>query len=969
MTRQRNTTRDVRALRAATPASAIALALLAQAAPAQTAPAARASAPSAATVEQTAVSPPVADAAADAAEIVVTGSRLANTGFSAPTPVTVVGEQRITALANTNLGDVLVKLPAFRNTTSPVTALAATGSGGNLGARYLDLRGLGANRTLVLVEGRRFVPSSILGAVDSNLIPALLVKRTEIVTGGASAAYGSDAVSGVVNILLDRELKGIKAQIQRGITEQGDGSSLLVSLAGGFEFAGGRGHLVAGGEYSNEKAVGGCYTRDWCAREYGLVQNPDFRTNGQAANFISPNVRAATLTAAGIVNGPGALRGLQFNPDGSLGSQRFQYGTFPDIQFMVGGGTYGSNWRLAVPYLRIPIQRYSLFSNLDYDLTDDIKAFVTASYGQSKAQNRGAAFFERALTIRTDNPYIPQALRAQIPAGTTSFTFGRYGDFTLDGRDLKPTNADGKAQSFRIATGLSGSLGGSWKWDAYYQYGRSDNRILVRNVKNIANFNLAIDVVQGPNGPICRSTLTNPTNGCQPLNLFGIGQFSEAARNYAFGTPRIEQHLTQHVGAVSVTGNLAELWAGPLSVATGLEFRQDITRADADAIGQAVGWQYNNGGRYHGKITTKEIFGEASLPLARDWSFAKLLDLNGAVRHTDYSTSGQVTTWKLGLVYEPVTGVRFRGTRSRDIRAPTAQELYNPGGATPGGVTDRTTNVNATVRVRTGGNPNLVPEVATTWTGGVVLTPGGPGWLRPLRLSVDWYDISIKGAVAALAAQQIVDRCFAGATDLCALITRGSDGIISEVRALQLNLNRLITRGVDAELDYRLPLGAGKSLDFNLLGSYVKDLITVDAVGPVDRAGQTGQQYLGALGVPKWNLTATTTLQLGKFSATVENRYIPRGKYDSTLIGPEDPGYSNTLATSIASNRIAARFYTNLGLRYLVRPGTRAEVEFYGAINNLFDRDPPPSPGNTGTNPTLFDTIGRSFQVGIRARY
>jgi outer membrane receptor protein involved in Fe transport len=959
-------------LKIATSLSAIALASLAQSAAAQGGggPAATA----AETVVTTRSMPEVpASVAAESVEtttdIVVTGSRLGSSGFTAPTPVTVIGEQRIAALANTNLGDVLVKLPAFRNATSPVTALSATGSGGNLGARYLDLRGLGANRTLVLVEGRRFVPSSILGAVDTNLIPALLVKRTEIVTGGASAAYGSDAVAGVVNILLDRELSGIKAQVQGGITEEGDGSSFQASLAGGFSLDGGRGHFVAGGEYSNEKAVQGCYTRDWCANEYGLVQNPNFRTNGQPANFIASDVRASALTAAGIVNGTGPLRGLQFSPDGSLSNERFSYGTFAGNQFMVGGGTFGSNWRLAVPYLRIPVERFSVFSNLDYKLTDDIEAFATVSYGQSQAQNRGAAFFETALTMRADNPFIPQALRDQIPAGTTSFTFGRYGDFDFGGPDLAPTNANGKATSFRVAAGLSGSLDGNWRWDAYYQYGRSDNRIFVRNVKHIANFNRAIDVVEGPNGPICRSSIADPGNGCEPLNLFGIGQFSDAARSYAFGTPRIEQHLRQHVAALNINGELVELWAGPLAVATGVEYREDTTRADGDPIGRAVGWQYNNGGRYSGKITTKEIYGEASLPLVKDWTFANLLEVNGAVRHTDYSTSGQVTTWKLGMIYEPVEGVRFRGTRSRDIRAPSAQELYNPGGATPGGVTDRSTNVNSTVRVRTGGNPDLVPEVATTWTAGVVLTPGGEGLLQPLRLSVDWYDISVEGAIAALAAQQIVDRCFAGVADLCSLISRDEANAISEIRALQLNLNQLITRGIDAELDYRILLGGDNSVGFNVLGSYVKDLITVDAGGPVDRAGQTGQQYLGALGVPKYSVTATTTLQLDKFTATVENRYIPRGKYEATLIGPEDPGYSSTLPTSIASNRLPGRLYTNLGLSWAIEAGQGAQFQVYGAINNLFDRDPPASPGNSGTNPSLFDAIGRNFQAGVRVRY
>jgi len=235
---------------------------------------------------------------------------------------------------------------------------------------------------------------------------------------------------------------------------------------------------------------------------------------------------------------------------------------------------------------------------------------------------------------------------------------------------------------------------------------------------------------------------------------------------------------------------------------------------------------------------------------------------------------------------------------------------------------------------------------------------------------VDWYDISVDGAIAALGAQQIVDRCIlAGATDLCGLITRDAGGLITLVRAAQLNLNRVIVRGVDAELDYRLSLGTDASLGLNVLASYAKDLITVDSVGPIDRAGQTGQQYLGALGVPKWTLNATTTIQLGRFTATVENRYIPKGKYDPTLVGPEDDGFATTLPNSIATNRVKGAFYTNLGLSVLIDGGGDRNVEVYGAINNLFDKDPPLSPGGIPTNPSFFDTIGRYFQAGVRVRY
>jgi outer membrane receptor protein involved in Fe transport len=907
---------------------------------------------------------------ASAETIVVTGSRLAVKGYTAPTPVTVVGVDRITALASSNLGDALVKLPSFRNLTAPTTALASTGSGGNLGARYLDLRGLGANRTLVLVDGRRFVPSSILGAFDSNLIPALMVKRVEVVTGGASAAYGSDAVSGVVNILLDTDFEGYRATVQQGIAQRGDAHSILLSAAGGIHFAGNRGRFVIGGEFANDGKADDCYSRSWCAVEPQLFQNAGFKTNGQPANFIATHVRPSTMTATGIINSPNGLRGLQFNPDGSLSSTPYNYGATPDVQFMIGGGQPGTNFRLAVPYLRIPVRRFSALSNVEYDITDDLTAFATGSYGQTVVHNRGAAMYERALTAKAENPFLPEDLRAMMAAqNIDSITYGRLGDFVLGGKDIAPTNADAKSRTFRIASGLKGGIAGSWKWDFYYQYGQTDYRVDVHGVKNIANFNRAIDVVSGPDGPICRSTLTNPADGCQPLNLFGSGQFSQAAYAYAFGTPWQEQHLREHVAALNVTGTLADLWAGPLAVAAGIEYRKDSTSADADATGQAFGWQYGNGAQYAGSINTKEVYGEASLPLARDVRFARILELNGAIRHTDYSTSGQVTTWKAGVVYEPVEGVRFRGTRSRDIRAPSAQELLDPGRVTPGSVVDRNTNVGVIARLFTGGNPNLKPEVATTWTAGVVLSPGGSGALAPLRLSVDYYDINLAGEIATLSAQGIVDRCFQGVSELCALITRDSAGLIADVHAVRLNLNRLYTRGIDVEFDYRFDLGTDRTLGINVLGNYVSALTEVDSGGAVNRAGQTGQQYLGTVGVPRWTVDATATLKLGAFTATLENRYIPKGKYDAVLVGPEDQGYDPTSPTSIASNRVAGRLYTNLGLSLDINRDSPTTFQVFGAINNLANVSPPIAPGNTGTNPSLFDTIGRTFQVGIRVRH
>jgi outer membrane receptor protein involved in Fe transport len=912
-------------------------------------------------------------AAADSGDIIVTGSRLARQGFASPTPLTVIGQDNIRAQGDTNIAEVLSELPAFRASQTPENSFVTIT--GNIGARTLDLRGLAPQRTLVLVNGRRFIPSSPQGTVDLNLIPTMLVKRAEVVTGGASAAYGSDAVAGVVNLMLDTQLEGLRGQMQYGISERGDDRNYQFAIAGGTSFGEGRGHIVAAFEYAKSDGIGGCYDIDWCALGYSNFTNNDWikpttanpHPNNALPNRVSLPNKQPTLTTGGVIN-TGPLRGTQFLADGTPAP--FVYGKWPSTFAMVGGNEHEDPFSSA-HLMKSPVRRYAAFASGHYDLTDSVTAFTELSYGNVLGTQNGAQFRDTAITIRRDNPFIPaETLQKMIANNLQTISVARDGD------DFGVAKYRGETKTFRGVGGFEGGLGGSWKWDAYYQYGHNQYNQEMANNRIQANFPLAVDAVRNGAGQIvCRINAdSNPNNdnaACLPVNLFGVNQWDPKAKAFFYGTGWQSSTITQNVAAANLRGDLFSTWAGPVAVAAGVEYRKDSIRGDADPTSLINGWYVGNGSAVSGKVNVKEAYFEAAVPLAKDLPFARTLELNGAVRLTDYSTSGSVTTWKAGIIYDPVEWLRVRATRSRDIRAPNLLELFGSTSSVSSRVV-ASTGVQYLPRVFTGGNALLKPEIADSWTAGVVLSPRG-GLLSGLRISADYYDIKIKDAISQVGGQTIVDRCqLANVPEFCALITYepGSTVAISEVRNPWLNLNTLIVRGVDIEADYRLALGGDKALGFRLLGAYVKDLITVDSVGAIDRAGQTGVQTGSQPGLPRWTLNGTVTYDAGPFSANIQARYISAGRMDVTLVGPTDKGYSTDLANSISDNHIEAMLYLDLGMSYRFDLGNSRNIQLYTAVKNLTNPTPPVNVySGSGTNPFLFDMVGRRFTVGARFAY
>ncbi|OYW95747.1 MAG: TonB-dependent receptor, partial [Caulobacterales bacterium 32-67-6] len=633
-----------------------------------------------------------APAPANVEEVVVTGTRVVRDGYQAPTPLTVISETEILAAAPSNVADFVNDIPSIVGSATPQTSNASI-SAGTSGVNALNLRGLGATRTLVLLNGQRSVGSTITGAVDVNTFPQGLISGVQIVTGGASAAYGSDAVSGVVNFILDTDYQGFKGSIEGGQTTYGD----------------------------DDQYPGGI-----------IVDTP--------------------------------LRGTTFGIGGVVGQQA--YGLTRD-PWMIGGD-WRANQVNDKQSLNADDRRKGFFGRVSFDVTDNIEVFGQVSYNTHASLGwTGVQFNQGNVTIRSDNAFLPANIRQQLAAlNIASFRLG------TTNADLPIRKTDNERTVTRYVVGAEGdftAFNRDWRWDAYYQRGETETLEIARDITNNARLALAQDAVFAPNGQIvCRSTLTNPTNGCVPFNRMGIGVNSQAALDYILGNPQREQFFTQQVAAANISGDPFSTWAGPVSMAAGIEHRKEEVSGFVPTEFQS-GWFVGNYRPTFGSYTVTEAYVEAVIPLAEGF------DLNTAIRGTDYSTSGYVTTWKVGAVYSPIPDLRFRITRSRDIRAPNLNELFAAGTSRTNTLLDPFNDDQATQFLElTTGNLNLDPELADTWGVGVVVQPS---FLPGFAAAIDYFDIEIEGAIGSVQANTIVDRCFQGNQTFCGAIIRSGNQI------------------------------------------------------------------------------------------------------------------------------------------------------------------------------------------------
>jgi iron complex outermembrane receptor protein len=898
-------------------------------------------------------------------EITVTGSRLQGNA-NTPTPVTVIGVERMEQLAPTTIADVVNDLPAFRMTA---TSTENQRGNGNYGQTNVDLRGLGVQRTLTLVDGRRVVPTNLNGTFDVNLIPTELVERVEVVTGGASAAYGSDAVSGVVNFHLKDHINGIFGSVQYGESEVGDNREPSFSLGMGTDFASGRGHFMFGGDFSDNHGIGTLYTRDWGRQEAGLISYGSLATRGaNPAQGILPNVLYSTQAAGGLISA-GPLKGVAFGPGGV--PFNFNYGTVYSNLMAGVAGNVGSphanpfgNWDVEAPH-----KRYTGLGRITYDITDNIQGFFEYAYGHSEQSGLSSYHQEPGLIVPISNPFIPSSIRAAMTAdGLASITVGRY-ETDLGGYKLFDQDSTN-----RETLGLKGKIFTNWDWDIYYEHGEtgSDQEVNTNIVE--ANYLAASYVVTGPNGvPVCGPTATNPNltaaraaqvlPGCQPFNIFGPGSMSAAARGYIQGQSTNHDDYQQNVVSANLRGQPFSTWADKVSIAMGVEHRRESASSKTTALGQELAYLSNNGTTFSGEYDVTEGYLEAGVPLARDLPFVKSLDFNVAARETDYSTSGAVTTWKAGLTYDTPADLRFRVTRSRDIRAPSILELYSsPVSAITASFLNPVTGITGPEYTITAGNRALQPEVAQTWTGGVVWNPRS-GWAQGFYASIDYFNVNIGNVITTVAASDIANRCAAGLPGYCNLINTVGGQL--QISSIPENLSNLKTDGVDLEFSYHVPLDAmhvpGK-LDFHVLSTWVDHLVTQDAVTRIDRAGAGANG-----GLPNWTTNVNMTYTIDKLMNNLQFRYTSAIKGDAALIGPGQPGYSPALGNSINLNLFPSAWYLDWYAAYSLIESEKNNLKIYAGINNLLDRDPPFGAiiaFASGGNP--YDVIGRTYKIGAR---
>jgi outer membrane receptor protein involved in Fe transport len=921
---------------------------------------------------------------AELSEVIVTGSRIARDGFEAPTPLTIVGVEQMQQQATPNLIDYITTLPSFAGNYTPQNSTQNV-SAGTAGTSSINLRNLGTTRTLVLIDGQRSVASTITGLVDINTIPSQLIERVEVVTGGASAAYGSDAVSGVVNFILDKKFTGFKADAGGGLTDYGDNKNGKFSVTIGSGFAGDRGHIILSGEHKQQDGVL-TGDREWNNRGWQIVNNPAYTaTNGQPSRLLLDRVSAVNATPGGIIN-TGALRGVAFGPGGT--PYTFNYGPLISGSAMQGGDWQTSSLHLVGQSIEPANRSDNVFLRASFDVTDNLEVYVQSNWYENSNQSHAYPNeYFGGLNVSATNPFLPASIAARVAQlGLTTLSMG------TSNADMGTVTIDTGRKLLRNVVGVNGdfeAFGKSFSWDAYYQNGVSKSSEAAFNSLNLNNFALALDSVVNPatGAIVCRSTLTSPNNGCIPYNPFGTGVNSQAALSYVLGRPHRAQKFEENNAAVNLRGSPFDDWAGPVSFATGVEYRKEEASGNSTALDKQRVYFAGNYIPTFGSYDVTEGYVETVVPLAKDLPFAKSLEFNGAVRFTDYSTSGSVTTWKAGATWRPFDDLMFRGVRSRDIRAPNLSELYNAGSRVNNQVVDNSKLpvVSYQYEGTTSGNPNLDPEEADSTDFGVVYQPS---WAPGLSASVDYWDIDLKDAISTVSAQQIVDACLVkGNTTLCQAINNGGPlqtfadpAQRNHIDLVPFNLAKMQVRGVDIETSYRLPLSnlfsdlngtvAFRALATHFLKNYTDNTLTP----PTDNVGQNTSG-----GSPDWRWNASISYGNDPFSATFSARGVSNGVYGSNFIEcTAGCPTSSTDYPTINNNHIAGATFFDLSLSYtfLVGKEDAGTLQTYVNIRNLANKDPVIVAGGPSglpfdtvtTNPSNYDSLGRVYFAGVRVK-
>jgi outer membrane receptor protein involved in Fe transport len=922
-------------------------------------------------------------------EVVVTGSRVITNGNNSPTPVTVVPVDEVLRMQPTTVAEALNTLPVFSGSrgqlSNPNSGTASQNGGGNSAGNFLNLRNMGAVRTLILFDGHRVPSTNVSGVVDVDMIPQQLLQRVDVVTGGASAVYGSDAVTGVVNFVTDRNFNGFKANAQYGVTQIGDDRSYNFGFAAGRGLLDGRAHLEVSYEFRNDDGIPWRSSRDpshkvWSVQGAGTAANPYYLVAGARASntsfgglILCPNNINSVANCAST-----PLGGQTFNSNGVLSP--FQHGAVSGTNNIEIGGDgiwYDTSMKASA-------RSHQAFGRLDYDFTDKVHGYVEAAFNDKLNGVYTTWINLNNLTFSATDPYLAAAYQTQL--GGTGKTFRMIKSLF----DAPRNRVTATERQVFVNAGLEGQFGDNYKWDLGFIHSTAQ---LVQSNNNINNGKLyaALDAVKDSAGNIvCSVAVTNPGlyPGCVPLNPFGPTSDSPDAVAYFWNRTSFTAHTQMDDASGSLGGAPFSTWAGPVNVAVSGEWRKISYNGVSDALptdllsctglrfnctATSTTWNSTVANRSTVSQTVSEGALEADAPLLRDKPFVQSLNLNGAVRYTSYSTSGNYTTWKVGVDWHVNDQVRLRGTRSRDIRAPTLDDLYSPTSSNVGNFPDNLVNVTATnVTTVSGGNPNLTAEQGDTWTGGAVFKPS---FLPGFSLALDYFNIKVTNAILQLLAMNATFQkaCYdsGGSSPYCSLQVRplgftntSLANIPTTVYNRQINIAEQDTNGVDIEANYATRI-FDRPGSIRLLTTYQPQILYLQPTVPTLNQAGAAFGTNGIQAAPVWRNTVFLRYSpFENFNIDAETRW----RTSLRLSG--DPTHV------ISSGRIPPATFTNLRLAYQFK-GELGQTEVFLNISNLFDAEAPPAgfyggqggPGQQTPYVTYDDPLGRAFTFGVRFKH
>ena len=959
-------------------------------------------------------------------EVIVTGSRIARRDFQSSSPIVTVGQEALAAAGQPTLDRAIGQMPQFsaaQGLSQVGDVQARTGFSG--GQSYSDLRGLGSNRSLVLLDGRRLIASNPNGSIDLNTIPTSMIGNVEVITGGASATYGSDAIAGVVNFKLRSKFNGVEISARHGGTTAGDGKTNQVTALIGSDFADERGSAMLALEYADRAAVFGS-SRPFFKNIRLLARPPEGII--EAGQFGSPptiaavNALLATYPGTTPIAGSGPYTGaIGVNTDGTIFTTLAGANCVQNYrglnQGVLGLDITNSCRQVSVALgnyfsVQVPLKKYNAMAKLDYRLTDDITAYGTFNFMHSSGRDNTSAgssgpgkYFYVPLNspFVTGNPGLQSLLASRPTASTAPLALTKLLAF-----------AGARTQTFeynvyQTVAGLRGKIPGTaLNFDVYGSLGRTDYTNVQYNDVSKAAFQTIVDGT---------ANFTSPSGSCVGFayNPFGSNALSAACRAYAVRNNHNFNNTTQKVVEGSVSGPLFALPWGDVSFALGADYKSNSFDYQPDAaLVRGDTPSFDSSQPTGGKQIVKEAFGELSIPIFRDWVLGESMTLDLGYRYAHYTSFGKAIAYKGDLSYKPFSTLLLRGGYQKAIRAPSLGELYAPTitgsnaiGAPPGAgdpcdsrsvfrsgaaasqvqalcqaqgvpaaIYPTFIYSNDTAFGTSGGNPNLTPEKANTYTLGAVYSPRFENpFFQRFNLSIDYYRIGITDAIGTLALTTIIPRCFnsdgvsnptySPTNVFCQQFTRDTrSGAIAFAREGALNIATYKTDGIDAQVDWGfgldalgLPSGAG-TLRINSVVTYLRSFKVASLPGSpiLDYAGSTGNSSVSPqISHPKWKANTSLGYAVGPFNITATWRYIDKMKHQDVVANPKSTTPS-----------VKAYSYFDANASYKLTE----KVEVSAGLNNIGDKGPPFVSGQPlTTDSATYDIIGRTFFVGAKARF